>query len=112
MFSQQCDRVDIVLDMWARLLQDKNEGGFASNENGQWWRRRGVLNLSTALIIMNRDRILNCDRSELFGLMTNLCLKSKTQLDQLFSIAEDIYSKTPISFWESEEMNILFGENS
>lgn len=68
--------------------------------------------MSVALIIMNRDRILNCDRSELFGLMTNLCLSSKSQIDKLFQIAEEIYNKTPISFWESDEMNILFGENS
>lgn len=114
MFSQQCERVDIVLDLWARLLQDKNEGSFGNqfSSNGQWWKRRGVLNMSLALIIMNRERILNCDRSELFGLMTNLCIKNKAQIDKLFSISEEIYNKTPISFWESEEMNILFGENS
>jgi len=82
MFSQQCERVDIVLDLWSRLLQEKNEGGgfgTAAREShgGQWWKRRGVLTMSIALIIMNRDRILNCDRSELFGLMTNLSIKSK-----------------------------------
>lgn len=26
--------------------------------------------------------------------------------------ADEIYETTPISFWESDEMNILFGENS
>jgi hypothetical protein len=26
--------------------------------------------------------------------------------------ADVIYDTTPISFWESDEMNILFGENS
>ena len=82
MFSQQCERVDIVLDLWSRLLQEKNEGGgFGSaareSHGGQWWKRRGVLTMSIALIIMNRDRILNCDRSELFGLMTNLSIKNK-----------------------------------
>ena len=79
---QQCERVDIVLDLWSRLLQEKNEGGgFGSaareSHGGQWWKRRGVLTMSIALIIMNRDRILNCDRSELFGLMTNLSIKNK-----------------------------------
>ena len=115
MFSQQCESIDIVLDLWARLLHDKNEENFMSDQaanDGHWWKRRGVLNLSLALIIINRDRILNSDRSDLFGLMTNLTLSNRTELDKLFAIAEDIYHKTPISFWESVEMNVLFGERS
>ena len=30
MFAQQCKSIDIVLDLWSKLLHDNNDGSFAS----------------------------------------------------------------------------------
>jgi len=114
LFATKCERVDIALDLWSRLVQDKNDENFDGKYcgSGQWGKRRSVFTLSIALILMNREQILSCDRSDLPGLMTKLSLKSTAQVETLLRLAEDIYEQTPISFWESEEMNILFGENA
>lgn len=55
---------------------------------------------------------MECDKSELPELMSGLSVENQKQIYLLLQIAEDIYYTTPISFWESDEMNILFGENS
>ena len=33
-------------------------------------------------------------------------------IDEIFVLADQAYQLTPISLWESEEMNTLFGENA
>ena len=44
--------------------------------------------------------------------MTSLTFESLEQLDEVMSIANQVFENTPVSFWESDEMNALFGENS
>ena len=44
--------------------------------------------------------------------MAELGIENIEQLDEIMSIAQDIKDKTPVSYWQSEEMNILFGENA
>ena len=44
--------------------------------------------------------------------MTRLTFESMEQLDEVMNIANQVFENTPVSFWESDEMNALFGENS
>ena len=43
--------------------------------------------------------------------MTHLTIK-KDSIKQIIDQAKEIMSTTPVSFWESDEINLLFGENS
>lgn len=44
--------------------------------------------------------------------MASLSIESIEQLDHIMRIAHEIQENTPVSYWESDEINTLFGENS
>ena len=97
-FANKCDRPDVICELWYRvILAQDNKFIFA---------------LSIALIAYNRNEILRCERSDLPGCMAGLAIETMDQLNVIMNIAQDIQEKTPTSFWQSDEMDILFGENS
>lgn len=55
---------------------------------------------------------MSCDTSDLLEYMANMSFDQGPEMDIILRKAEQYYVKTPISFWEMEELNILFGENS
>lgn len=62
---------------------------------------------------LNRGHILECDRSDLLELMAGMSIgQDQRQIEELLACADHFYQETPISLWESREMNALFGENA
>jgi hypothetical protein len=99
-FANKCERIDLVLELWSRIIQDNKKN------------HKYIFAFSIALIIYNRNRIIYCEKPDLPGCMAGLSIESIEQMDHIMRIATEIQENTPISFWESDEMNTLFGENS
>lgn len=90
----------MVLELWNRVIYEKKRN------------HKYIFAFSIALIIYNRNRIIYSEKPDLPGCMASLSIESIDQLDHIMRIAHEIQETTPISYWESDEMNALFGENS
>jgi hypothetical protein len=44
--------------------------------------------------------------------MAGLSIQNMDDLENVCQIASELYENTPISFWQSDEIEILFGENA
>lgn len=99
-FANKCERLEVICELWSRIIQDQRINN------------KYIFALSIALIIYNRNMILYSEKSDLPGTMTRLTFESMEQLDEVMNIANQVFENTPVSFWESDEMNALFGENS
>jgi hypothetical protein len=97
-FANKCDRVDVICELWKRVIQEQDN--------------KYIFFFSVALILFHRDQILQNDMSNLPGCMSGLQIGSIQQLDLIMEIAHELKMKTPISFWHSQEMEVWFGENS
>ena len=102
-FASKCDKIELVLKFWEVLITQVSLDKMSS---------KFIFAFSTAMITINRKLILCSDNSELPVKMSRLCLTSTNQLNRLLEGAKMIVSNTPVSFWESDEINLLFGEKS
>lgn len=97
-FANKCDHLDVICELWHRIIIGQDN--------------KFIFALSIALIVYNRGSILSSEKSDLPTCMAGLSIQTMEQLDAIMDIAQDIYERTPVSYWQSDEMNILFGENA
>jgi len=98
LFANKCERIEVVCELWREMVVLKDN--------------KYVFSISLALIITNRQRILQCDKSELPSLMSSLSIRNKDELQDILYLARLIKEQTPTSFFDTIEINTLFGENS
>lgn len=110
-FSQKCDNINLVVELWLRLIHCR-ENTMAQQFNNYCNTGLNIFTLSIALIIHHRQKILQSDNSNLPGCMAGLSIQNMDDLESVCKIASELYENTPISFWQSDEIQILFGENS
>ena len=63
-FAHKCERIDIVLELWSRIILDKKIN------------HKYIFAFTIALIIFNRNRIIYCEKLDLPQCMTSLSIES------------------------------------
>lgn len=97
-FANKSDKLSIVCELWNELIEFKDN--------------RFFFFVTIALIVHNRDSIIKCNQHELPMIMASLNFSSREEMKDILQLARDLCVKTPVSFLQLKEFDVLYGQNA